>query len=126
MMIKPGLIIGLLLGLVTFIVLVLIQIIAPIPYFDILSSFLPPIIAGVFSDDNTWFWSGFLTVFISIVSMGYLSASITASSMFLYFEYPATWLFGVIMLPIIGILAAVIGGVLGFLGRMIGESLGVR
>jgi len=126
MEIKPRLIIGLLLGLISFAILVFVQIIAPIPYFDVLSSFLPPVIAGVFSDDNSWFWSGFLTVFISIVFMGYLSASMMTASLFLYFEYPATWLFGVIMLPIIGVLAAVIGGVLGFLGRMIGELLGVR
>lgn len=126
MKIKPGLSIGLLSGLGSFAIFIFIQIIVPIPYFDLLSSFLPPIIAGVFSDDNSWFWTGFLTVFISIVSMGYLSASITASSLFLYYKYPATWLFGVIMLPIIGVLAAVIGGVLGFLGRMMGESLGVR
>lgn len=126
MRIKPSLLIGLSLGLATFSALVFIQLVFPIPYIDILSSFAPPIIAGVFSDDNSWFWSGFLTVFVSIIATGYLSASMMATSIFLYFEYPAMWVFGVMMLPIIGVLAAVMGGVLGFIGRMIGESMGVR
>ncbi len=126
MKIRPGLLVGLSLGLISFSILVFIQIILKLPYIDILTSFLPPIIAGLFSDDNSWFWSGFLTVFISFVSVGYLSAPFASSTLFLYYEYPAIWIFGVIMLPIIGVLAAVMGGVLGFIGRMIGESLGMR
>jgi len=113
-------------GLGTFCILAFLELLIGIPYIEYISSFLPPIIAGIFSDDDTWFWAGFLTIFISSVLIGYIFAFLFEVHLFLIFEYPALWLFGLLTIPIIAVFAAVVGGILGFLGRVIGESLGMR
>jgi len=117
---------GLFFGLGTYALLLLMLITLKISNIELLTSFLPPIVAGMFSDDDSWFWSGFLTIFISGIVLGYFSAYLLSVDLFFTWEYPALWIFGILVLPILTVLAAVIGGVLGLLGRIIGENLGLR
>jgi len=123
--IKIGFWYGLLAGFLTFLTLFLLSFITNIATLRDIALIISPMTAGFFSDDNSWFWTGFIVMLtiITVPTTVLTLLAIAGRTYYFFTLYPAMGVFTLMMIPIIGILSAIIGGIFSFIGRTIGEKL---
>ena len=106
-------------GLVSYFISIMVMMISGLNL-DALADILAPLLAGIFSDDETWFYAGFLTLFIPSLILGIIIIPLGTIG---YFPAIFTAVSMTIILPIFSVLAGLFGGLIGMIGRIVGEDL---
>jgi len=87
---------------------------------SLLAILVSPFIAGIFSDDESWFYTGFFTLFVPSVITGLIMFPL--GSRYLFPTVFVVFSTGLI-LPIFSVITGVVGGLISMLGRMVGEEI---